>query len=69
MVLLATSAHAGYCGPKAKTYEVGAPSHWHELFLDCAEGYGNVDCPYGTRAYDVQRHEPNDEKDLCSTTV
>ncbi|KAF5247669.1 hypothetical protein FANTH_6292 [Fusarium anthophilum] len=68
IVLLATSTHAGYCGLRAKVYKVGTHPHWHELFLECAEGYGDLVCPYGTTAQDIHRHEPVDEYDLCSTT-
>ncbi|KAM0081711.1 hypothetical protein ACKRZS_006099 [Fusarium odoratissimum] len=68
IVLLATSSHAGECGSKASVYTVQNDPHWHEGFLDCPNGYGNVECPYGTRAYDIQRHVPVSDGDKCATT-
>ena len=69
IVLLATSSHAGGCGSRARVYKVQADAHYNEGLLDCPNGYGDVGCPFGTAAHDVQQHPPVNDGDQCVTTV
>ncbi|EXM20333.1 hypothetical protein V3481_007497 [Fusarium oxysporum f. sp. vasinfectum] len=68
IVLLATSSHAGGCGSRARVYKVQTDAHYNEGLLDCPNGYGDVGCPFGTAAHDVQQHPPVNDGDQCVTT-
>ncbi|KAF5618381.1 major facilitator superfamily transporter [Fusarium sp. NRRL 52700] len=67
VLLLATSSYAGYCGPNAKVYYVDSPPNWHEDALYCDNGYGDVECPYGTAAHIQKQQYPVVETDKCAT--
>ncbi|RKK20073.1 hypothetical protein BFJ65_g6780 [Fusarium oxysporum f. sp. cepae] len=43
-------------------------AHYNEGLLDCPNGYGDVGCPFGTAAHDVQQHPPVNDGDQCVTT-
>ncbi|EGU79194.1 hypothetical protein FOXB_10300 [Fusarium oxysporum f. sp. conglutinans Fo5176] len=69
IVLLASSSHAGSCGSRARVYKVQADAHYNEGLLDCPNGYGDVECPFGTAAHDVQQHPPVNDGDHTRVAV
>ncbi|KAH7203481.1 hypothetical protein DER44DRAFT_811043 [Fusarium oxysporum] len=69
IVLLATSSHPGGCGSRARVYKVQTDAHYNEGLLDCPNGYGDVECPFGAAAHDGQQHVPVNDGDQCVTTL